>query len=148
MIFLILINAQVVAVALGYYGIPTVMQNYAGAFEQPVILLAIISLCYLVLGTIFEDFSLMLLILPFALPLVEGMGYDLIWFGVYMCIMLQAGLLSPPVGLNLFVIQGVTGVSLYEVIAGSVPFFFIMLMAAAIIVYQPNLVLWLPSLMD
>jgi C4-dicarboxylate transporter DctM subunit len=147
MIFLILINAKVVAFALGYYGIPTAMEKFAANFHQPLLLLTLVSVCYLILGTIFEDFSLMLLILPFVLPLIQGMGYDLIWFGVYMCVMLQAGLLSPPVGMNLFVIQGVTGVSLYEVVAGSMPFFIIMLITAAVIVTVPKLVMWLPGML-
>jgi C4-dicarboxylate transporter, DctM subunit len=148
MIFLILINAKVVAVALGYYGIPNAMKQFAQTFPEPIFLLLLVSVIYLVLGTIFEDFSLMLLILPFVIPLIQGAGYDLIWFGVYMCIMLQAGLLSPPVGMNLFVIQGVTGAPLSTVIRGSVPFFILMLLTAAILVWQPSLALWLPKLLE
>ncbi len=147
MVFLILINAKVVAVSLGYYGVPTFMRDFAQTFEQPVVLLALISFIYLILGTIFDDFSLMLLILPFVLPLVQGLGYDLIWFGVYMCILLQAGLLSPPVGLNLFVIQGVTGAPFNKVVWGSVPFFILLLLGAIITVIEPRIVLWLPRLL-
>lgn len=146
MVFLILINAKVVAVALGYYGIPTFMQNFAQSFQQPILLIAIISIAYLILGTIFDDFSLMLLILPFVLPLVKGLGYDLVWFGVYMCILLQAGLLSPPVGMNLFVIQGVTGAPFKDVVWGSIPFFLILVLGAVIIVLVPDIVLWLPRI--
>ena len=105
----------------------------------------IISVVYLVLGTVFEDFSLMIILLPFVLPAVQVAGYDPIWFGVYTCMLLEGGLLSPPVGLNLFVIQGVTGASLGQVIRGSLPFFVLLLVGAALIVAFPQIALWLPA---
>jgi len=110
-----------------------------------IILLVIISFVYLVLGTVFEDFSLMIIMLPFVLPAIQAAGYDPIWFGVYMCMLLEAGLLSPPVGLNLFVIQGVTGAPLGQVVRGAVPFLFLLLTGAASIVTFPQIALWLPS---
>jgi len=145
MIFLILIAARVMTVALAYYGLPTLMKEFARSFGSPILLLVIISFVYLVLGTIFEDFSLMIILLPFVLPAIQAAGYDLIWFGVYMCILLEAGLLSPPVGMNLFVIQGVTGASLGQVSWGSLPFLLILLAGAAILVAYPPLALWLPT---
>jgi TRAP-type C4-dicarboxylate transport system permease large subunit len=101
---------------------------------------------YLALGTVFEDFSLMIILLPFVLPMVQAAGLDLIWFGVFMTVLLEAGLLSPPVGLNLFVIQGVTGAPLTEVIRGSFPFLLVLLGGAILLVLFPSLALWLPSL--
>lgn len=146
MIFLILISAKVMAVALAYYGIPSLMKDFARSFGSPVILLVIISFVYLVLGTIFEDFSLMIILLPFVLPAIQAAGYDPIWFGVYMCMLLEAGLLSPPVGLNLFVIQGVTGAPLGQVVWGSIPFLFLLLAGAVTLVVFPQIALWLPSI--
>jgi C4-dicarboxylate transporter, DctM subunit len=146
MIFLVLISAKVMAVALAYYGVPSLMKDFARSFDSPLVLLLIISAIYLVLGTVFEDFSLMIILLPFVMPAVLAAGYDPIWFGVYMCMLLEAGLLSPPVGLNLFVIQGVTGATLGQVVWGSVPFFFLLLGGAAVVVAYPELALWLPSL--
>ncbi|MFQ5829850.1 MAG: TRAP transporter large permease [Candidatus Methylomirabilia bacterium] len=146
MIFLVLISAKVMAVALAYYGVPSLMKDFAQSFGSPVILLLIISLVYLVLGTIFEDFSLMIILLPFVLPITQAAGYDPIWFGVYMCMLLEAGLLSPPIGLNLFVIQGATGARLGQVVWGSIPFLGLLLFGAALIVVYPQIALWLPSL--
>jgi C4-dicarboxylate transporter DctM subunit len=146
MIFLVLISAKVMAVALAYYGVPTLTKDVARSLGSPLGLLVIISGVYLVLGTIFEDFSLMIILLPFVLPAVQAAGYDPVWFGVYTCMLLEAGLLSPPVGLNLFVIQGVTGASLGQVIRGSVPFFVLLLIGAALIVACPQIALWLPGL--
>jgi tripartite ATP-independent transporter DctM subunit len=146
MIFMILIFAKVLAVAVGYYGIPSLMRDIAQGVESPVIVLLIISITYLLLGTIFDDFSLMLLMLPFVVPIVRGIGYDLIWFGVFMCILLQAGLLSPPIGMNLFVIQGMTEAPFMQVVWGSTPFFFILLLGAVVITIFPSIALWLPGL--
>jgi C4-dicarboxylate transporter DctM subunit len=144
-IFLILISAKVMAVALAYYGVPGLMKDFARSLGSPLALLVVISVAYLVLGTVFEDFSLMIILLPFVLPAVQAAGYDPIWFGVYTCMLLEGGLLSPPVGLNLFVIQGVTGASLGQVIRGSVPFFALLLVGAALIVAFPQIALWLPA---
>lgn len=146
MIFLVLISAKVMAVALAYYGVPALMKDFARSLGSPLALLAIISLVYLVLGTVFEDFSLMIILLPFVLPAVQAAGYDAVWFGVYTCMLLESGLLSPPVGLNLFVIQGVTGASLAQVIQGSGPFFVLLLLGAALTVAFPQIALWLPGL--
>jgi TRAP-type C4-dicarboxylate transport system permease large subunit len=146
MIFLVLISAKVMAVALAYYGVPALMKDFARSLESPLALLVIISVVYLVLGTVFEDFSLMIILLPFVLPAVQAAGYDPIWFGVYTCMLLESGLLSPPVGLNLFVIQGVTGASLGQVTQGSMPFFILLLVGAALIVAFPQVALWLPGL--
>ncbi|HUF92232.1 MAG TPA: TRAP transporter large permease [Candidatus Limnocylindria bacterium] len=146
MLFSVIISAKLMAIALAYYGVPGMMKQFALSLASPYLLLLLISLIYLVLGTVFEDFSLMIILLPFVLPMVQAAGFDLIWFGVFMTMLLQAGLLSPPVGLNLFVIQGVTGAPLLQVIRGSVPFLVILLAGAILLVLFPPLALWLPSL--
>lgn len=145
MIFLIVIAARVMTVALAYYGVPALMKDFARSFGSPILLLVIISAVYLILGMVFEDFSLMIILLPFVLPAIQAAGYDPIWYGVFMCMLLEAGLLSPPVGLNLFVIQGVTGASLGQVSWGSLPFLLLLLAGAAILVVYPPLALWLPK---
>lgn len=146
MLFAVIISAKLMAIALAYYGVPGMMKQFALSLASPYLLLLLISVIYLVLGTVFEDFSLMIILLPFVLPMVQAAGFDLIWFGVFMTVLLQAGLLSPPVGLNLFVIQGVTGAPLLQVIRGSVPFLVILLASAVLLVLAPPLALWLPSL--
>jgi TRAP-type C4-dicarboxylate transport system permease large subunit len=78
--------------------------------------------------------------------MVQAAGFDLVWFGVFMTVLLEAGLLSPPVGLNLFVIQGVTGAPLAEVVRGSIPFLVILLGAGVLLALVPDLALWLPGL--
>ena len=146
MLFFIIISAKLMAIALAYYGVPVAMKQFATSLGSPYLLLLIIALAYLVLGTVFEDFSLMIIMLPFILPMVQAAGFDLVWFGVFMTVLLQAGLLTPPVGLNLFVIQGVTGAPLGQVARGSVPFLLILLGAGVLLVLFPGLALWLPRL--
>jgi tripartite ATP-independent transporter DctM subunit len=146
MLFFIIISAKLMAIALAYYGVPVAMKQFAKSLGSPYLLLLIIALAYLVLGTVFEDFSLMIIMLPFILPMVQAAGFDLVWFGVFMTVLLEAGLLTPPVGLNLFVIQGVTGASLGQVARGSVPFLLILLGAGVLLVLFPGLALWLPRL--
>jgi tripartite ATP-independent transporter DctM subunit len=146
MLFFIIISAKVMALALAYYGVPATMKSFATSLGSPYLLLVIICAIYLVLGTVFEDFSLMIIMLPFVLPMVQAAGFNLVWFGVFMTVLLEAGLLSPPVGLNLFVIQGVTGAPLHQVIRGSAPFLVILLAAGLLLVLFPPLALWLPTL--
>ena len=145
MLFFIIISAKAMAIALAYYGVPVMMKNFAVGLGSPYLLLLIISVVYLLLGTVFEDFSLMIIMLPFVLPMIRASGFDQVWFGVFMTMLLQAGLLSPPVGLNLFVIQGVTGAALSEVVWGSLPFLVIMLGVGLALVVFPPLAIWLPS---
>jgi tripartite ATP-independent transporter DctM subunit len=146
MLFFIIISAKLMAIALAYYGVPVAMKQFATSLGSPYLLLVIIALTYLVLGTVFEDFSLMIIMLPFILPMVQAAGFDLVWFGVFMTVLLEAGLLTPPVGLNLFVIQGVTGAPLGQVARGSAPFLLILLGAGVLLVLFPGLALWLPRL--
>lgn len=146
MLFFIIISAKLMAIALAYYGVPAAMKEFAASLGSPYLLLLIITAAYLALGTVFEDFSLMIIMLPFVLPMVQAAGFDLVWFGVFMTVLLEAGLLTPPVGLNLFVIQGVTGASLGQVARGSVPFLLILLGAGVLLVLFPDLALWLPRL--
>jgi tripartite ATP-independent transporter DctM subunit len=145
MLFFIIISAKIMALALAYYGIPAVMKQFATSLGSPSLLLLLISVVYLLLGTVFEDFSLMIIMLPFVLPMVQAAGFDLVWFGVFMTVLLEAGLLSPPVGLNLFVIQGVTGAPLAQVVRGSIPFLVILLGAGVLLALVPELALWLPG---
>ena len=145
MLFFIIISAKAMAIALAYYGVPVMMKNFAAGLGSPYLLLLIISVVYLLLGTVFEDFSLMIIMLPFVLPMIRASGFDQVWFGVFMTVLLQAGLMSPPVGLNLFVIQGVTGAALSEVVWGSLPFLVIMLGVGVVLVLFPPLAIWLPS---
>jgi len=89
----------------------------------------------------------MFVTLPIVFPLMMSLGFDPLWLGVVLGITLETGLLTPPVGMNLFVIQGVSKVSFTEVVKGSFPFFLLMLCNIALLTFVPQLATWLPSTM-
>ena len=107
----------------------------------------LICLMYLVLGCFMEGFSMLLLTLPIAYPLVVGgLGFDPIWFGVMLTLLVQIALITPPVGMNLYVIMGLAGQeSFRDVVIGIIPFFIIMLICTALYTVYPWLVTWLPN---
>lgn len=146
MIFLILIAANVMSMVLTYYNVPVTMRNLASDLGRVEVTLMLIVL-YLALGMFFDAISMMILTLPFVMPIIEAAGLDPIWFGVLLVVLIEAGLLTPPVGLNLFVIQGTTGASLGRVIAGSMPFVGIQLLLVTLLIIFPQLATWLPQRM-
>ena len=145
MLFLIVIAGNIMAKVLAYYGVPPMLVQWAEEIGSPVTLLALIWVMYLLLGTVFEGLSMMLLTIPFILPIVAAAGFDLIWFGVFLVILVESGMLTPPVGMNLFVIQGITRTPLNIVVRGSLPFLILMQAGVLIFTLWPRLVLWLPS---
>lgn len=144
MIFLIIIAAQIMAAVLSYNGIPA-RAGALGEAVQPGVAVIGLLIMYLVLGAFFDAISMMVLTLPFALPIVLNAGLDPVWFGVILVIVIEIGLLTPPVGINLFVMQGVTGVPLGEVIRGVVPFLAILVLLTGLLIAFPEIVLFLPD---
>ena len=111
--------------------------------------LFIIILLYIVLGFFVETLSLMVITIPIVAPIAFSFGFDPVWFGILLIVLIEMALITPPVGLNLYVVQGVrTGGSLNEVMAGSIPFVLCMLLMAGLLVAFPQLALFLPQLMN
>jgi TRAP-type C4-dicarboxylate transport system permease large subunit len=110
--------------------------------------LLMIVLVYLVLGCFFDGISLLLMTLPITFPVVTAVGFDPIWFGVIVTILMELGMITPPVGLNLFVLVSMTGqkVSLMQAAWATVPYWLILLGAIGIFTIWPEIVLLLPSL--
>ena len=103
-------------------------------------------LLYLILGCFLDALAMMITTIPILFPIVILIGYDPIWFGVFVVIMCELALLTPPVGMNLYVVQGVRGVGqLSDVIRGVMPFFIAILLLVALITVFPQIVLWLPQ---
>ena len=108
--------------------------------------IAILCIIYLLLGCVMEGLALVVVTTPVILPAVMAIGLDPVWWGVLLVVLVEMGLLTPPVGINLFVIQGISGSSLGEVVRGTMPFFFVMLVALVLMIAFPSMVLWLPTL--
>lgn len=107
-----------------------------------------VMLLYIVLGCFFEGISLMLLTLPFLFPVVVGFGFDPIWFGIFVTIMAEIGLITPPVGLNLYFLSAISGnqVPMSQIIRSAFPYWVLLIMATILILVFPQIVLYLPSL--
>ena len=148
MILFILIGARILTTAMSQLKLPAELSGYVLALDMPnMVIWAVIVVIYLVLGCFMDGISLMLLTLPVVFPLlIVGMGFDPIWFGVLLTVLIEAALITPPVGLNLFVIHGISGGKSFEdVVYGVLPFFFLMLLCILILTVFPALVTWLPS---
>jgi len=113
---------------------------------QPWVVILLVSLVYVILGMFVESISMILMTLPVTYPLVIALGLDPIWFGIYLVTMVEVGLITPPVGMVLFVLRGVSGnVPLKDIAIGAVPFVFIILLFVAIMFMFPEIIAWLPS---
>lgn len=146
MIFLIIVGAQVFSYYIVMTKIGSVIFSAIEASALPAwgVLLMVIFV-YLILGMFMDLIGSMLLTLPLVYPLLTGLGYDPIWFGVVLVLLLEIGLVTPPVGINLFLTSEHSGVSVHKVLAGSVPFIIVLLVTVAILVLFPQIVLFLPS---
>jgi len=149
MIMLIVMGALTLSFAIGNAGIPRAMIEWVSSFQVPnIVILTFIYLLYIALGCFFEGVSLLLMTIPISFPLVMALGYDPVWFGVMIVIVLEMAMLTPPVGLNLYVIHGLSGGRpMSEVILGTLPFFLIECVGLALFTAFPRIVLFLPSQM-
>lgn len=148
-IFIIIVGASIFSRFVALSGMASTLTDFlAFAIERPVLLVVLTSAIYIFLGMFLESVSLMLLTLPLLLPLYHVAGIDLIWFGVICVKLLEIGLVTPPVGLNVYVIKGALGdrVSLGEVFRGTAWFLFADLVTLALLIAFPVISLWLPAL--
>jgi TRAP-type C4-dicarboxylate transport system permease large subunit len=103
---------------------------------------------YVVLGTVMEELTMVLLTIPLFFPVITALGYDPIWFGVLIVMVVQIGLISPPVGMNMFVLNALLpGVGLGAIYRGCWPFVAVLVLMLAALIAFPQLSLWLPSMM-
>jgi C4-dicarboxylate transporter DctM subunit len=148
MIMFIVVGAQIMSYSLVMAGIPRALVAQITALQvEPGVIFAFLCAMYLMLGCFMDAISLMLLTLPVVYPVMMALGYDPVWFGVVLVILLEIGLITPPVGMNLFVIQGLAKSPLGTVAIGALPYVVMMLLAVLLIALYPGLALWLPSFM-
>jgi C4-dicarboxylate transporter, DctM subunit len=149
MLFMILIGALMFAEFVNITTMPVDLKTFVTRFEvHPTLVMLAICAIYVVLGTAMEELSMVLLTLPVFFPVVVHLGFDPIWFGVIIVCVVEIGLISPPVGMNLFVLKTLLpDVSTGAVFRGVMPFMWADVLRLAILVVFPWLALWLPSLM-
>jgi len=104
---------------------------------------------YLVLGCFLETLSMMITTIPVVTPLVVALGFDPVWFGIFVVLMCELALITPPVGMNLFVVQGIRapGSDIRDVIVGTLPFVGVLMGMTVLLMYLPGLAFWLPDLL-
>ena len=148
MIAFILLGAAFLSIAMGFTGIPRNLAAWIATFElSPYALLAVLTLFFVVLGCFLDGISVVVLTTSIILPMVEAAGIDPLWFGIYLVLVVEMSQITPPVGFNLFVIQGLTGVNILRVAMAALPFFFLLLLGALIITVFPAIVTTLPNAM-
>lgn len=148
MIAFILFGAAVLSIAMGFTGIPRNLAAWIAAFDlSPYALLAVLTLFFIVLGCFLDGISVVVLTTSIILPMVKAVGIDPLWFGIYLVIVVEMSQITPPVGFNLFVIQGLTGIDILRVARAALPFFGLLLLGAVLITVFPQIVTFLPDLM-
>jgi len=148
MIMIIVVGAGFLSRVMGFLGIPAAITQAIGVMNlSPIMLMILLGGVYIILGCLLDGFSIVVMTLPIALPMVVQAGFDPIWFGIYLILMVELSQITPPVGFNLFVIQGLTGEPIMKIARYALPFFFLMLLTTAIITLFPDIALYLPKLM-
>jgi C4-dicarboxylate transporter, DctM subunit len=149
MLFMILIGAMMFANFINYTSMPADLKGFVQQFQlHPILVIVAICAVYVILGTAMEELSMILLTVPLFFPVVTGLGYDPIWFGIIVVIVVQIGLISPPVGMNIFVVKNlIRHLSIGTVFRGVWPFTIAQVILLAIVVAFPELSLYLPKFM-
>ena len=149
MIFCVLISASVLARFLVATQVTTlVTDGIAGLGYDRYVIFAVICLMYLILGCLLDAFGMILLTLPFVFPIIMHLGFDPVWFGVVLVVLTEVALITPPVGLNVFILSKMTQqASMAQIFTGAMPFVFLSLAVILLITIFPDLALWVPSTM-
>lgn len=148
MLCLIVAAAGFLSLAMGYLGIPRAVAEAVAQMELSKYgLILILLLVYLVLGCFIDGVSMIVMTLPITLPLISAAGFDKVWYGIFLVVAVELAQVTPPVGFNLFVIQGLTKEPLGRIALYAMPYALIMVAFVALITFFPQVVLWVPSVM-
>src|SRR5512139_1275563 len=148
MIALILAGAAFLTLSMGYIGLPRHLAEWIATLGLSKLeLLLSLMLFYIVLGCFLDGISMVVLTMGVILPTVQAAGIDLIWFGIFIVIVVEMAQVTPPVGFNLFVLQGMTGRDIAWIARVTLPFFALMVLACALLYVFPEIVTWLPEQM-
>ncbi len=150
MLFTLLIAATIFANFVNYTTLPTDLKDWITHLGlSPIMIVGAMMVIYVVLGTVMEELTMVLLTIPLFFPIVVQLGFDPVWFGVLIVMVIQIGLISPPVGMNLFVINTLLPkVGLVTIFRGVWPMVLVLIVTLVILLAFPGLSLWLPSMMD
>jgi tripartite ATP-independent transporter DctM subunit len=146
MIMFILAGASYLSMAMGFTGIPRALAEWVSSLGlHPYALIAVLAALYIVLGTALDGISMIVLTSAVILPMVQKAGFDLVWFGIFIVLLVEIAEVTPPVGFNLFVLQNMTGHDSNYIARASLPFFAMLVVTIAIITVFPGVVTWFPD---
>jgi len=148
MIAFIIAGAACLTIAVGFVDIPRVLSSWVDSLElPPTALIAVLGVFILIMGCFLEGISIIVLSASVMLPMVQAAGIDLIWFGIFMVILIEAAQITPPVGFNLYVLQALTGRDIWRVTVATLPFFGLLILLLVLITAVPEIVTFLPDQM-
>ena len=146
MIALILAGAAFLTLAMGYIGLPRHLAEFIGGMKlSPFMLIIALAIFYIILGCFLDGISMVVLTMGVILPTVQAAGLDLIWFGIFIVIVVEMAQITPPVGFNLFVLQGMTKRDIAYIARVTLPFFFLMCAMVLLLWFVPQIATWMPG---
>jgi tripartite ATP-independent transporter DctM subunit len=146
MIMFILAGASYLSLTMGFTGVPRALAEWVASLGlSPIALIAALTVFYIVLGTALDGISMIVLTSAVVLPMIQKAGFDLVWFGIFIVLLVEIAEVTPPVGFNLFVLQNMTGKDSNEIAKAAIPFFAMLVIAIALITVFPQIVTWLPD---
>lgn len=146
MIAVILIAAAFLSTAMGYLHVPQDVANAISRLDlSPGQLIFVLAIFYVILGMFLEGVSITVMSLPITLPLILAAGFDPIWFGIFLVVMVEMAQITPPIGFNLFILQSMSGTPITRVALAAAPFFVMMCFAVVLLTLFPEIALWLPN---
>jgi len=146
MIALILAGSSFLSLSMGFTGLPRELAAWIASLElTPLTLILALTVFYVVLGCFLDGISAVVLTMAVVEPMIRQAGLDMIWFGIYLVIVVEMAQITPPIGFNLFVLQGMTRHQITYIARAAMPMFFIMCVAVALVVAFPQIALFLPE---
>ena len=148
MIMFILMGSGFLSLAMGFTGIPKALAEGISSWDpSPMTLILVLTIFYILLGCFLDGISSIVLTMAVIEPMVRAAGFDMLWFGVYLMIVVEMAQITPPIGFNLFVLQGMTGHDIGFIARSAIPSFIVMCLFIILLVLIPDLALWLPEVL-
>ena len=148
MISFILAGSAFLSLAMGFTGLPRNLALWINSLElSPYILIFVLMIFYIILGMFLDGISAVVLTMAIIEPMIRQAGFDMIWFGIFLVVVVEMAQITPPVGFNLFVLQGMAGKDMGFIAKSAFPLFLLMIFATIILIIFPEIVMWLPDQM-